>query len=147
MAASCRKADITPRRRAKPDFAMTVGPESVAIGEQHVAALRTHGFTDQDARDFGPIAALFRLSNRMASLTVMQPNAESCPMGRVPKPAATRSARRSGRHRRVGARVDEQPMADARLGDQVARAACRSAARTVDGPTGGWPARRLPAGA
>jgi uncharacterized peroxidase-related enzyme len=80
-----RKADITPRQCAMLDFAMKVCLDSAAVGEADFAALRAHGFTDEDAWDIGAISALFGLSNRMANLTSMQPNAEFFLMGRVPK--------------------------------------------------------------
>lgn len=88
VAVNHRKADITPRQRAMLDFAMKVCLDSAAIGEADFAALRTHGFTDEDAWDIGAITALFGLSNRMANLTSMMPNPEFYLLGRVPKAKA-----------------------------------------------------------
>jgi uncharacterized peroxidase-related enzyme len=88
VAVNHRKAHITPRQRAMLDFAMKVCNDSAAIGEADFAALREHGFTDEDAWDIGAITALFGLSNRMANMTSMQPNAEFYLMGRVPKAKA-----------------------------------------------------------
>ncbi len=90
VAVNYRKATITPRQRAMLDFAMKVCSDSAALGESDFAALREHGFTDEDAWDIGAITALFGLSNRMANMTSMQPNNEFYLMGRVPKskPAA-----------------------------------------------------------
>ena len=88
VAVNYRKADITPRQRAMLDFAMKVCLESAAVGEEDFAALRGHGFSDADAWDIGAITALFGLSNRMANMTSMQPNAEFHLMGRVPKAKA-----------------------------------------------------------
>jgi uncharacterized peroxidase-related enzyme len=85
VAVNYRKAQITPRQMAMLDFAMKVCTDSAAIGEADFAALRAHGFTDEDAWDIGAITALFGLSNRMANLTAMQPNNEFYLMGRVPK--------------------------------------------------------------
>lgn len=79
------KAEITPRQRAMLAFALKVCRDSAAIGEADFAALREHGFTDEDAWDIGAIAAFFALSNRMANLTAMRPNDEFYLMGRVPK--------------------------------------------------------------
>jgi uncharacterized peroxidase-related enzyme len=87
VAVNHRKADITPRQRAMLDFAMKVCTDSAAVGEDDFAALRAHGFTDEDAWDIGAITALFGLSNRMANMTSMQPNAEFYAMGRLPRPA------------------------------------------------------------
>ncbi len=85
VAVNYRKAQITPRQSAMLDFAMKVCADSGAIVEADFAALRAHGFTDEDAWDIGAITALFGLSNRMANLTSMQPNDEFYLMGRVPK--------------------------------------------------------------
>ena len=85
VAVNYRKAAITPRQTAMLDFAMKVCNDSATIAEGDFAALRAHGFTDEDAWDIGAITALFGLSNRMANLTSMQPNNEFYLMGRVPK--------------------------------------------------------------
>jgi len=85
VAVNHRKADITPRQRAMLDFAMKVALESHRIEDDDFAALREHGFSDEDAWDIGAIAAFFGLSNRMANLTGMRPNDEFFLMGRVPR--------------------------------------------------------------
>ena len=85
VAINYRKADITPRQRAMLDFAMTVALEAATVGEADFAALRKHGFSDEDIWDIGAIAAFFALSNRMANLTDMRPNDEFYLLGRVPK--------------------------------------------------------------
>ncbi len=85
VAINYRKADITPRQRAMLDFAMQVALDAATIGEEDLADLREHGFTDEDIWDIGAIAAFFALSNRMANLTSMRPNDEFYLMGRVPK--------------------------------------------------------------
>lgn len=90
IAVNYRKADITPRQRAMLDFAMKVCLDSAAVGEDDFAALRAHGFSDEDAWDIGAITALFGLSNRMANLTSMQPNAEFYLMGRLPRDKAAK---------------------------------------------------------
>ncbi|MBL8351665.1 MAG: peroxidase-related enzyme [Burkholderiaceae bacterium] len=86
LATNYRKADITPRQRAMLDFAMKVCQRSAEIDEADFAALREHGFDDEDIWDIGAITAFFGLSNRMANLTGMRPNDEFYLMGRVPKP-------------------------------------------------------------
>jgi uncharacterized peroxidase-related enzyme len=85
VATNYRKADITPRQRAMLDFAMKVARDAQRIGEADFAALREHGFTEEDAWDIGAIAAFFALSNRMANLVSMRPNDEFYAMGRDPK--------------------------------------------------------------
>jgi uncharacterized peroxidase-related enzyme len=86
IAVNYRKADITPRQRAMLDFAFKVTTASHLVDESDFAALRAHGFDDEDAWDIGAIAAFFGLSNRMANLSGMQPNEQFYLMGRVPKP-------------------------------------------------------------
>ena len=91
VAVNYKKADITPRQRAMLDFAMKVCQQSHAIDDADFAALQAHGFDDEDAWDIAAITAFFGLSNRMASFSGMQPNAEFYLMGRVPKPKASSS--------------------------------------------------------
>ncbi len=85
VAVNYRKADITPRQRAMLDFAMKVCERSHEIDDVDFAALAEHGFSDEDAWDIAAITAFFGLSNRMASFSGMQPNAEFYLMGRVPR--------------------------------------------------------------
>ena len=91
VAVNYKKADITHRQRAMLDFAMKVCQQSHAIDDADFAALQAHGFDDEDAWDIAAITAFFGLSNRMASFSGMQPNAEFYLMGRVPKPKASSS--------------------------------------------------------
>ena len=85
VAVNYRKADIAPRQKAMLDFAMKVSREAGSIEEADFAALREHGFSDEDAWDIGAVAAFFALSNRMANLTGMRPNDEFYLLGRTPK--------------------------------------------------------------
>jgi uncharacterized peroxidase-related enzyme len=85
LATNHRRADLTPRRRAMLDFALKVSLRSSEIGEADYAALREHGFTDEDAWDIAAIAAFFAMSNRLANMTSMRPNDEFYLMGRVPR--------------------------------------------------------------
>ena len=82
VAVNYRKADLTPRQHAMLDFAMKVATQSQKISDADFVALRDHGFNDEDAWDIGAIAAFFALSNRMANMTGMMPNAEFYSMGR-----------------------------------------------------------------
>jgi uncharacterized peroxidase-related enzyme len=85
VAVNYLEADISERQRAMLDFAMKVCKDSAAVGEADFAALREHGFSDEDAWDIAAITALFALSNRMANFTAMRPNDEFYLMGRVPR--------------------------------------------------------------
>ena len=85
LATNYLKADITPRQKAMLGFAMKVCSASYAVGDDDFAALREHGWSDEDAWDIAGITALFGLSNRMANVTSMRPNDEFYLMGRVAK--------------------------------------------------------------
>jgi uncharacterized peroxidase-related enzyme len=79
------KADIAPRQRAMLDFAIKVCLDSQAVTDADHAALRVHGFDDEDIWDIAAITAFFGLSNRMANVISMRPNDEFYLMGRVPR--------------------------------------------------------------
>jgi uncharacterized peroxidase-related enzyme len=85
VAANYRKADITPRQKAMLAFALKVARNSAEIVDEDFAALKPHGFSDEDIWDVGAIAAFFALSNRMANLIGMRPNDEFHLLGRVPR--------------------------------------------------------------
>ena len=89
VAVNHRKADIPPRQAAMLDFAMKVATDSAAIGEADYAALRPHGFSEEDAWDIVAITALFGLSNRLANAFSIRPNEEFFLMGRVPRDKKT----------------------------------------------------------
>ena len=85
VAVNYRKADITSRQRAMLDFAMKVCQRSQAIDPDDFAALKEHGFSEEDAWDIAAITAFFGMSNRLANTVGMRPNDEFYLMGRVPK--------------------------------------------------------------
>jgi uncharacterized peroxidase-related enzyme len=87
VAVNYRKADITPRQKAMLAFALRVALHSVEIVDEDFSALRAHGFSAEDIWDIGAIAAFFALSNRMANLIGMRPNAEFHLLGRLPRKA------------------------------------------------------------
>jgi uncharacterized peroxidase-related enzyme len=83
VAVNHSKADITPRQAAMLDFAIKVSARAGSIGEADFAALRGHGFSDEDIWDIAGITALFGLSNRMANFMSLRPNDEFYAMGRA----------------------------------------------------------------
>lgn len=85
VAINHRKAEISPKQRAMLDFALKVCLHSNEIDEPDFAALRDHGFTDDDIWDIGSITAFFGMSNRLANMSSMRPNDEFYLMGRVPR--------------------------------------------------------------
>ena len=82
VAVNYRKADITPRQKAMLDFAMKVSARAYEVGDDDVADLQKHGFSEDDIWDIAAIAAFFGMSNRLANVTSMQPNDEFYAMGR-----------------------------------------------------------------
>ena len=82
VAINYRKAAITDRQKAMLDFAMKVCERAYEVGEEDIAVLHGHGFTDEDIWDIGAITAFFGMSNRLANLTSMKPNPEFYSMGR-----------------------------------------------------------------
>ncbi len=85
VAINHRKTEITPKQRAMLDFALKVCLHSNEIDEPDFAALREHGFTEDDIWDIGSITAFFGMSNRLANMSSMRPNDEFYLMGRVPR--------------------------------------------------------------
>ena len=85
VAVNYLKADISERQRAMLAFALKVSHDSAHIVEADFAALRAHGFSDEDIWDIGAITALFGLSNRMANLISLRPNDEFYLLGRLPR--------------------------------------------------------------
>ena len=85
VAVNYRKADLTQRQRAMLEFALKVALRSAEVCEADLAALREHGFTDEDIWDIGAVAAFFAMSNRLANMSSMRPNDEFFVMGRLPK--------------------------------------------------------------
>lgn len=77
-----RKADITPRQSVMLDFAVKVAVSSERISDEDIQAMTEQGFSQDDIWDIGAITAFFALSNRMANLTSMRPNAEFFGMAR-----------------------------------------------------------------
>ena len=82
VATNYRKADITERQKAMLDFAMKVSQSAHLVGEADFEVLRGHGFSEADAWDIAGISAFFGMSNRLANVTNMRPNAEFYSLGR-----------------------------------------------------------------
>ena len=82
VATNYRKADLTDRQKAMLDFAMKVSQSAHRVGEADFEVLKEHGFTEDDAWDIAAISAFFGMSNRLANVTSMRPNAEFYSLGR-----------------------------------------------------------------
>lgn len=82
IAVNYLKADITERQKLMLSFAMQVADAAETVEDEDLEELRQAGFSDDDIWDIGAVAAFFALSNRMANLTRMRPNAEFYAMAR-----------------------------------------------------------------
>ncbi|MFT4784063.1 MAG: putative peroxidase-related enzyme [Paracoccaceae bacterium] len=76
LAMNYRVAPITDKERAMLDFAVAMTVSSATIKEADRQALRDAGFTEHDIWDIIGVAGLYNMTNRVASATNMQPNAE-----------------------------------------------------------------------
>jgi len=82
IAASYKYAELEPKERAMLDFAVKLTEESHRCGPDDVEALRTAGWSDEDVFDIAETAAMFNLTNRLASSLGWQPNPEYFSLGR-----------------------------------------------------------------
>ena len=76
VAVNYRKSDITPRQRVMLDFAVKVCNESGSVDDSDYQTLRDAGFSEEDIWDITAITAFFGMSNRLANVLGMEPNAE-----------------------------------------------------------------------
>src|ERR1700684_1585896 len=74
IAMNYRATRISPRERAMLDFAVKLTAEPWSIEDADREALRRAGFTERDIWDIAAGAAVFNMSNRVASATDMRPN-------------------------------------------------------------------------
>ncbi|GAB3458141.1 peroxidase-related enzyme [Insolitispirillum peregrinum] len=82
VATNYRKADLSDRQKAMLDFAVKVSQTAHLVGESDFATLAGHGFSEDDIWDMAAISAFFGMSNRLANVTSLRPNAEFYSMGR-----------------------------------------------------------------
>lgn len=82
LVANHRNADISDTHRAMLDLAVKLTERQAEVDESDFERLREHGFSDEAIWDIGAVTAFFNLSNRMAQLADMRPNAEFHTMGR-----------------------------------------------------------------
>lgn len=82
VTANWRKADITAKQKAMLGFALKVTDRANEVDEADHAALRKAGFDEEAIWDIAAIAAFFGMSNRLANVASLRPNAEFYAMGR-----------------------------------------------------------------
>jgi len=71
-----RVAKITPKQRAMLDFAVKLTETPDRMLPEDREALREAGFSDRDIFDIASVTGFFNMTNRVASATEMEPNAE-----------------------------------------------------------------------
>ncbi len=76
MVMNWRAARLDSRQTAMLTFAEKATRTSAEITEKDRDALRAQGFTDRDIWDIASVVGFFNMSNRVASATGMEPNAE-----------------------------------------------------------------------
>jgi uncharacterized peroxidase-related enzyme len=76
--------ELSPRERAIVDLALLVAMDSSAVTEAELDDARLAGLSEEEIWDVGAITALFAMSNRLAHLTALRPNAVFYLMGRLP---------------------------------------------------------------
>jgi uncharacterized peroxidase-related enzyme len=82
VAANPWGAGLPERWRAIADLALALTRAPEHFGERDLAAARAAGLTRDEIWDVGAITAFFAMSNRLAHLCALQPNAEFYAMGR-----------------------------------------------------------------
>lgn len=73
---------LSPRRRTIVDLALALTREPERFTQGHVDAALAGGLTADEVWDVGAITAFFAMSNRLANLTALTPNAEFSGLGR-----------------------------------------------------------------
>ena len=73
---------LDPRQRAIVDLSLALTHDSAKFSDADMAAAREAGLTEDEIWDVGNITAFFAMSNRIAHLTELAPNAEFYSMGR-----------------------------------------------------------------
>lgn len=82
IAANYRTADISDRHRTMLDFAVKLTEKPNEVDETDMEAMREAGYSDRQIWDVASVCAFFNLSNRMATVADMRPNAEFHTIGR-----------------------------------------------------------------
>ena len=78
-------APISPKQKQMLAFALKVSRTPELIDAADYAALKEHGYDDEDILDITGVTAFFGLSNRMAIVMNMQANTEFYTMARLPR--------------------------------------------------------------
>lgn len=78
-------APISPKQKQMLAFALKISHTPEQVDDADYAALKAHGYDDEDILDITGVTAFFGLSNRMAIVMNMQANTEFYTMAREPR--------------------------------------------------------------
>ncbi len=82
VAVNYLKADLEPRQKVMLDFACRVAEHSSAVSDDDIQTVLDAGVNPDDVWDIMAITAFFAMSNRLANVASVRPNAEFYAMGR-----------------------------------------------------------------
>ncbi|KPN31898.1 putative peroxidase-related enzyme [Halolamina pelagica] len=82
LVANYRQADVSEKRMAMLDVAVTLTEQPDRVTEADLERLAEVGYSPEEMWDIAAVTAFFNLSNRMAMFADMRPNAEFHTMGR-----------------------------------------------------------------
>ena len=82
LATNYRAAAIGEAHRAMLDLAVTLTEQPATVADEDIETLIDHGFSREAVWDIGAVTSFYNLSNRMAHLADMRPNAEFYTLGR-----------------------------------------------------------------
>ena len=82
LATNHRTADLSAAHREMLDFAVKLTETPGRVEDADVDRLRDVGFSREEVWDIASVVSLFNLSNRMATVADMRPNAEFYTIGR-----------------------------------------------------------------
>ena len=82
LATGYKYAELEPRDQAMLDFAVKLTEASDRCTDEDVQALRDAGWNDEEIMDIAQVAAMFNLTNRLASGLGWVPNREYFSLGR-----------------------------------------------------------------
>jgi 4-carboxymuconolactone decarboxylase len=85
VAVNYRHAPLSEKQKAMLAFALKLARTPELVEESDHDELKRLGFDADDILDIANITALFGLSNRIATVTGMQPNSEFYTLGRQPR--------------------------------------------------------------
>ena len=82
VAANPWACELDERQRAIVDLALLLATDSATLTDADLDAARDAGLTEDEIWDVGAITAFFAMSNRLAHLMALRPNADFYGMGR-----------------------------------------------------------------